>query len=239
MLVSISSKSPAERKKSSSVYIYECLRQEILTLEIAPGAVLDETKIADRFEVSRAPVREAFIRLSGEKLALILPGRSTVVTPIDMMEFPNYAHALDIAQRVNTIQAARNRTDDDLAEITDCQREWRKAMSKSDALGTLGANREFHLAIARSGRNDYFIEFYAKLLDQGQRIMLLHYEYLDRTREGYLLSNDHEQMIEAIRLRDTDSADKVAHSHAALFHSNFINFMSEQRTAPIEVTVGR
>ena len=46
--------------------VYETLRDEILSLTLDPGTALDETALAERFGMSRSPVREALIRLAGE-----------------------------------------------------------------------------------------------------------------------------------------------------------------------------
>ncbi|TIQ54284.1 MAG: GntR family transcriptional regulator, partial [Mesorhizobium sp.] len=82
------------------------LRNEILSLTLQPGQLLDETTLAERFDMSRSPVREALIRLSGEDLVVTLSNRSTIVAPIEVATFPKYVEALDLAQRVNTRLAA-------------------------------------------------------------------------------------------------------------------------------------
>ena len=59
----------SRRAKGSSVReVCETLRNDILTLELEPGAPLDETSLAARFNLSRSPIREALIRLAGEGL---------------------------------------------------------------------------------------------------------------------------------------------------------------------------
>src|SRR4029453_15900232 len=78
--------------------VYDTLRTEILALTLAPGQLLDETSLAERFGLSRSPVREALIRLAAEELVVTLPNRSTIVAPIDLASFPKYVDALDIAQ---------------------------------------------------------------------------------------------------------------------------------------------
>ena len=81
--------------------VYESLRRDILSLELRPGQLLDETSLADRFNLSRSPVREALIRLSGDDLVTILPNRSTIVSPLEISSIPKYVEALDLAQRIN------------------------------------------------------------------------------------------------------------------------------------------
>src|SRR4030095_13154476 len=82
--------------------VYDTLRTEILALTLAPGQLLDETSLAERFGLSRSPVREALIRLAAEDLVVTLPNRSTIVAPIDLASFPKYVDALDIAQRMTS-----------------------------------------------------------------------------------------------------------------------------------------
>ena len=82
-----------------------------------PGQPLDETGLAERFGLSRSPVREALIRLSLEELVVTLPNRSTIVAPIEIATFPAYVDALDIAQRMNCRLAAEQRTEADLKSI--------------------------------------------------------------------------------------------------------------------------
>ena len=67
------------KRASGSSRVYAKLRDEILSLTLRPGAPLDEVSLGRRFKLSRSPVREALIRLAGEKLVVILPNRSTVV----------------------------------------------------------------------------------------------------------------------------------------------------------------
>ncbi|WP_176476256.1 GntR family transcriptional regulator, partial [Pseudomonas indica] len=65
-------------------YIYEELRKQILTLQLKPGAQLDEVSLAAQFGVSRSPVRDALARLISEGLVTILPNRTTLVTPFEI-----------------------------------------------------------------------------------------------------------------------------------------------------------
>jgi len=91
------------------------------------------------------------------------------------------------------------------------------------------------MAIAAAGKNAYLASFYERLLNQGQRMLHLHFEYLERTHEGYLLTDEHNQMLEAIRAGDADLADELAHAHTRQFQDNFINFMRENYTTDVSL----
>jgi DNA-binding GntR family transcriptional regulator len=220
---------------SSRKNVYETLRNEILTLALPPGQLLDETTLAERFGMSRSPIREALIRLAGDELVVTLPNRSTIVAPIEVATFPKYVEALDIAQRMNTRLAAALRTDADLKTIARRQKEFEASVGTGNHLQMSEANKKFHLAIANAGRNPYLASFYERLLNQGQRMLHLHFEYLERTHDGYLLTDEHHLMLDAIKAKDVNRADELAHAHTRQFQDNFISFMRENYTTQVSL----
>ncbi|MBB4481201.1 GntR family transcriptional regulator [Rhizobium etli] len=213
--------------------VYETLRNEILSLALPPGQLLDEMTLAERFDMSRSPVREALIRLGADELVVTLSNRSTIVAPIEVATFPKYVEALDIAQRMNTRLAAALRTEADLKIISKRLKSFEAAVKTGNHLAMSEANKEFHMAIAHAGKNQYLASFYQKLLSQGQRMLHLHFEYLERTHEGYLLTDEHTLMLNAIREKNVDLADELAHAHTRQFQDNFINFMRENYTTDV------
>jgi DNA-binding GntR family transcriptional regulator len=213
--------------------VYDVLRREILSLTLQPGELLDETGLSRRFGFSRSPIREALIRLSGDGLVVNLPNRTTIVAPIDIARLPHYVDALDLAQRINTRLAAELRSEADLAAIAGEQQGFIAAVASGDYLAMSETNKNFHMAIARAGRNPYLAGFYEKLLDEGRRLLHLHFDYIDRTRDGRLLTDEHEEMIEAIRARDVASADRLAHLHTRQFRDRFLDFLRANYTSSI------
>ncbi len=207
--------------------VYDTLRAEILTLKLAPGQALDETTLAARFKLSRSPVREALIRLAGEELVVALPNRSTIVAPIELALFPKYVEALDVTQRMVSRLAAELRSEADLEVIAQRQRAFLAALTTRDHLAMSEANKDFHMAISLAGRNPYLTGFYEKLLDQGRRMLHMHFEFLERTPGSRMLTGEHDEMIAAIKARDAERADELAHMHTRQFRDSFIRFMSE------------
>jgi DNA-binding GntR family transcriptional regulator len=217
-----------KRVKGTGVrFAYDTLHDEILSLKLAPGVLLDETSLAERFGMSRSPVREALIRLAGDDLVVTLSNRSTVVAPIDIQTFPKYVEALDIAQRMNSRLAADLRSDADLRDIARRQRAFVAAVKSGNHLEMSAANKDFHMAIATAGRNPYLAAFYERLLNQGRRMLHLHFTYLERGAEGRLLTDEHDDMLDAIRARDVTRADRLAHAHTRQFRDSFIRFLQQ------------
>lgn len=232
----------AEPKRAKGMgvrFAYETLRDEILTLALSPGALLDETTLADRFGMSRSPVREALIRLAGEELVVTLANRSTIVAPIDIQSFPKYVEALDIAQRMNTRLAAELRTNSDLTKIGKQQKAFVAAVKTGNHLAMSEANRAFHMAIAEAGRNLYLASFYNRLLNQGRRMLHLHFDFIEREQGGYLLTDEHDEMLDAIRDGDIERADRLAHSHTRQFQADFLDYMKRTYLATVTLPPAR
>lgn len=218
--------------------VYDTLRNDILALTMPPGQLLDETTLAERFDMSRSPVREALIRLAADDLVVMLSNRSTIVAPIEVATFPKYVEALDIAQRMNTRLAAALRTEADLKIIAKRQKAFEAAVKTGNHLSMSEANKAFHMAVAYAGKNPFMTSFYEKLLSQGQRMLHLHFEYLERGHEGYLLTDEHQLMLDAVRDRNVELADELAHQHTRQFQENFVNFLRENYSKEISLTSG-
>jgi len=228
MLAEAETKRPTKVPRAASwTAVHEVLRDEIIGLVLPPGAPLDETTLAERFGLSRSPVREALIRLAGEGLVVTLANRSTIVAPLEIATFPKYVEALDLAQRMNARLAAQLRTAADLAAMRRRQAAVVAAAAGGDRLLMSETNKAFHMAVAQAGKNPYLIAFYERLLDQGRRMLHMHFDFLERTGDGYLLTDEHDEMIAAIEARDADRADALAHAHTRQFRDGFIRFMSE------------
>lgn len=213
-------------KGRGALLVYDELRSEILALRLPPGEPLDETSLADRFGMSRSPIREALVRLSAEGLVVMLSNRSTLVAPINMSDFPRYVEALDFLQRINTRLAAQNRTSADIERIVQAADAFDEACVRNDHLAMSATNRDFHMEIGRAGRNAYLNRAYGQLLDEGRRILHLHFDYLETSKSDGLLGSEHREMIEAIRRGDVAEADRLAHAHTRQFHKRFMDFLS-------------
>lgn len=71
-------------QESTREYVYRFLKSNIMQLKLIPGSALSEKEISQLLNVSRTPVREAFIQLSQEYLLDILPQKGTYVSLIDI-----------------------------------------------------------------------------------------------------------------------------------------------------------
>ncbi|SIR26825.1 transcriptional regulator, GntR family [Rhizobium sp. RU20A] len=203
-----------ERKRGSGArLVYDLLRDEILDLVLAPGSAVDEVELAERFGMSRTPIREALVRLAGEGLVVTLPNRSTLVAPIDFLNMHAFFEAMVLMYRVTTQLAARDHRPEDLEPIRAHQAAFSTAVEAQDALAMIATNAAFHLAIAEAGRNAYFTSFFKRLLDEGRRILRLYYQsYSDRLPRRFV--EEHDEIIATIAARDEVRAEALAREHA-------------------------
>jgi DNA-binding GntR family transcriptional regulator len=202
------------RKRGSGVQqVYDVLRDEILDLTLAPGSPLDEVQIAERFSMSRTPIREALVRLAGEGLIDTLPNRSTMVSNIDVRQLHAFFEAITLMYRMTTRLAAQQHRDEDLPIIRAHQAAFAAAVLTQDALAMIATNRDFHAAIADAGRNPYFANLFKRLLDEGRRILRLYYRSFDDCLPQRYVA-EHEAMIAAIVDRDVETSDHLAKAHA-------------------------
>ncbi|SDJ33737.1 transcriptional regulator, GntR family [Pseudomonas delhiensis] len=217
-------------------YIYEELRKQILTLKLKPGTPLDEVSLAAQFGLSRSPVRDALARLITEGLVTILPNRTTLVTPFEIEEFPNYIAALDLLQRAVTRLAAIQRSDEDLERIRAAETAYMTSITSGDFQAMTELNKALHMEIARAGKNPYLTGYYEKLLGEGQRLSHLHFDFIISAASTDGMGRDHAEIVEAIAARDADAAEKAAHEHTMLFQRRFLDFMQQNLTSRMKIS---
>lgn len=226
---------PTERKRGSGAQIvFDVLRDEILDLRLPPGHALDELQLADRFAMSRTPIREALVRLAGEGLVTTLPNRTSVVSEIDFLNLRAFLDALVLMYRVTTRLAAENRRDADLLRIRGYQAAFVTAVAAGDALAMIAANRDFHAAIADAGANSYFAALCHRLLDEGRRMLRLYYDsFGDRLPQVRV--DEHEAMIAAIEAGEVEEADGLARTHAQGIADRIRELLVGERRFDIEL----
>src|SRR5262245_57120594 len=223
------------RRALGSQVVYAALRQSIIDLELEPGSALDEVRLSEQFSLSRTPIREALVRLSGEGLVTTLPNRTTIVTPIDFVRLPAYFDALSLIYRVTARAAAMHRAAEDLAMIRACQADFAAAGERRDAISMISANRDFHMAIAEAGRNPYITSFFARLLDEGRRILRVYYQsFDDKLPRQYV--EEHDAIIAAIEAGEVDLSDRLAAAHAAQIVRQIQSYIARGTTADLDLT---
>jgi len=225
----------APRKRGLGVQtVYDKLRQSILDLSLPPGSPLDEMRLAEQFDLSRTPIREAMVRLAAEGLLTTLPNRNTIVAPIDFINLPVYFEAMTLMYRVTTRSAAVHRRPEHMQRIRQLEADYADAVMRLDALAMIGTNRDFHVAIAEAGGNVYFTQLFTRLLDEGRRVLRLYYHSFDDVLPRRYV-DEHSAMVAAIEAGDADEADRLAAGHAAQIVAQIQAYLARDTASGIDL----
>lgn len=138
-----------DRSPPKSEQIYEYLRRAIVRLDLRPGVPVQEKDIAERFKVSRTPVREALQRLVEEGLVDILPHSGTWVSRIS---FPvaEEGFVLRRALEVESVRKAADLvTEHDSQMLADSIARMRVILAENRFEDYLEEDDAFHAMIAR------------------------------------------------------------------------------------------
>jgi len=221
-------------------HVYNTLRADILSLRMAPGEDIDDAALAQRLGLSRTPIREALARLAGDGLVLQTPNRGVQVAPINLMELPRYAEALSLMHRAVMRTATLRCTPKDMARIEQAYEAFDFAAAERDPLELTLLNRAFHVAIAEASHNRYLAEGLARLLDEGMRMLSVPFGYDPEPGDSARVHiakvvGEHRQMIELIRARDADGAERLGAEHAELFRSRFVAYFEQNLLSEISI----
>ena len=85
-MTDISRAQPNQLSKPLSRTAYDLIRHKVISLELAPGTVIDETALREELQLGRTPIREALQRLALEQLVTIIPRRGMFVTEIRLTD---------------------------------------------------------------------------------------------------------------------------------------------------------
>jgi DNA-binding GntR family transcriptional regulator len=142
----------------------------MLSGELAPGTRLGQVELAERFGISRTPVREALRRLAGEGLVDIVSNRGFRVVELSLDAVMRRLEVRAILEPSIARLAAERRTERDVEQLrASLSREERA----QDGIAVHDASRDFHVALARATGNDELVRVLESLwlVEVGRRLL--------------------------------------------------------------------
>lgn len=198
--------------------IAEALEQAIVMGELAEGERLDEVGLAERFCVSRTPIREALQRLAADGIVESLPRRGVFVRqpgPVELLEmFETMAELEAACGRL----AAGRIGDAALAELAEANRLCGDALARGDADGYYRENERFHQLIYRAAGNAYLAEMAAKLQKRLRAFRRLQLRLRGRMAQSMA---EHEAILAALSAGDGRAAARALRGHVAVQGEKF------------------
>ena len=175
-----------------------------------PGDRLVESELADRFGVSRTPIREALQRLETQSM-LVRDGRSLIVASLDHNQLAELYAVRTELEGLAARLAARHATDEEVRVLAAMAEEDRALLGDPAALAR--ANRRFHKQIHLASHNRYLVQ----QLDLVHRSMaLLATTSLAVDGRGEVALREHDRIVAAIADRDGDAAYQALRAHISM-----------------------
>ena len=172
-----------------------------------PGDRLVESELAERFGVSRTPIREALQRLETQGV-VARDGRSLVVSSLDHDQLGELYVVRAELEGLAARLAAQHAAPEEIRVLWEMIEKDREIVSRPDLLSR--ANKRFHRQIHLASHNRYLVQ----QLEMVHRSMaLVANTSLAAEGRGPATLTEHEAIVRAIEARDGDAADRAVHDH--------------------------
>jgi DNA-binding GntR family transcriptional regulator len=200
------------------------LRTMILSGAIRPGEKLGEAEIADRLEVSRGPVREAFRSLEETGLVRLHKNRGVFVRDIGPTEsfelyelragFDEMAGKL-LASKVLPVQ---------INELSERNSAMRDCLERGAADESVALNLAFHDRIVEMTGNRRFLGVYRRIMDETRLVRMSTLAAKGGLQESI---RQHQAIIDALAAKDGDEAGRVMRAHVLSGRQRYAKLLGE------------
>jgi DNA-binding GntR family transcriptional regulator len=184
--------------------ITSALRELIITGGVEPGAPLRQRDLAARFKVSPTPIREALRRLEAEGLVNHNLHRGVTVIDASFDVDEEGYHIRAALESLAARLAADRISDQDLESIQELHEQFASCPPKDPRLREL--NRRFHFRIYEASRSPVLLALLRLLWQSFHQGPLVIGPQSESVKH-------HEQILEALRARDAETAERVTRQH--------------------------
>jgi DNA-binding GntR family transcriptional regulator len=185
---------------------YEQLLLDIILGLLPPGGLIDERKLAARYGVGLAGVRDALGRLALEGLVVRRPRVGTMVAALDLREIEQAFEVRHLLEARSAGLAARNARDADVAAIVTAFDGAEEAIAAGDSRAMLAMDRAFHRAVAYATQNPTLARYLVSLQNIATRFWI--YAMEKQNPEEQLVDVQlHRAVAAAIAARDGEAAE--------------------------------
>lgn len=209
------------------------LANRILTLEIEPGTLLDETALCEEFGLSRTPLREVFQSLCGEGYLTLVRNRGAKVSSMDLESMRSFFQSAPMVYSATGRLAAENAKADQISELRTVQEQFRKSCEAGETTEIAIANHRFHEIIGEMAGNTYLAPSLRRLLIDHTRMSQKFYKPMN-SKERLMVweaCDQHDKMIDAIENHDPDTVVQLTMDHWELSRNRIERFA---RPDPLE-----
>ncbi len=199
-----------DRYKTRTQIIFETLREEIMLGALMLGDELRQDEIAERFRVSRIPVREALRMLAMERLVELRPHHKAIVRKYSSAEIEDIFLIRSLLEPKAAVMACEHIKKADLDNLRALLVKMGPLNRASDLVRYLRFNRAFHMAIYRLAGSPILVNLIAHYIDQSSRFIHI---YLKATETFGKAHVEHEEIYKACEARDPVVLEQLIRDH--------------------------
>jgi len=227
-------KKPIERHQTLREKILETIRDSILKGTLKPGEKVAEPELAERFGISRTPIREAFRQLESEGYLTVIPRKGAVVTSLSERDVDEFYAIKSILEGYAARLAASQLSDKDIERLEAINDKLASLAAEGDVKSFFRVHNEFHELFIRAAGNEKLQE----LIDQvGMKFNRLRMASLSLPGRMEISVAEHKKIIEAFKANDGVEADRLVSHTAALGGKVLIQSMAQQEGRKAEASI--
>jgi GntR family transcriptional regulator, rspAB operon transcriptional repressor len=211
------------RKKeniSTRDFVYESLKNRITELELKPGLKISEQEIASELNVSRTPVREAFLKLSQEDLLGIYPQIGTIVSLIDLELVEEARFVRENMEKAVVKEACQVFKQEQLFKLESNIAMQELCLKNQSCHQLLELDDQFHRLLFEGCNKLRTWKMIRKMNSHFDRLRVLR---LESNLEWDMLVSQHKDIFHFIKEKKTNEAEKLIG-----IHLNLVNFEKEE-----------
>lgn len=203
--------------ESLSERAYRDIRRLIVTLELAPGAVISEPDLQYQLGMGRTPIREALRRLANEHLVEVYPRRGMFVAALDTRDLAAISELREELEPFAARLAAERRNDEDIAVIDDLLGAIATSLKHPDVRDLIELDQRVHHHVYRCSHNEYLQAVLEQHYMHALRIWFLALDKVTHLKQAMLENRD---LLQAIKSGDTTKAASIMSSHVEGFEAD-------------------
>jgi DNA-binding GntR family transcriptional regulator len=186
------------------------LREEIVSGRLAPGERLTEQALAERCQVSRVPLREAFRILSAEGLIVLSPHRGASVAALSQDDLVDLFEARAAIESHACGLAATVASKDVVKPLHKIVADMRRAVADGNITTYYALANEFHTGLVAASKNAVLQRMYEQIRRQLRRYQAAMSRMPELPKRSI---TEHAKILKAIDMQDSRAAQDAATGH--------------------------
>jgi DNA-binding GntR family transcriptional regulator len=227
-------KKPIERHQTLREKILETIREAILKGTLRAGEKVAEPELAERFGISRTPIREAFRQLESEGYLTVIPRKGAVVTSLSERDVEEFYAIKSILEGYAARIAAEKLSERDLERLEAINDRLEQLASEGDIKTYFRVHNEFHELFIKASGNEKLIELIGQLMMKFNRLRMASLSLPGRME---ISVQEHKKILEAFAKHDGERADNLVRKTAAYGGQVLIQSMAQEEGRLVEKSV--